>query len=229
MNHNWIKWPLLEGFSKSATKILQKIIGAASTSPAQAMLATMVIGLVQVASGLVAGKLFRKKLIASGKDILGAFFYGVLFGTATILTFVIFLLGGQVGVNTFIITLAIVPGLLIDWFYFDRKIASRQWLGIVVAIIAGYAILDFPKTAEVARFPLWVWLSFIVMLLLAINQGITQKLKNINPVILNFWGGLAMTVLSFAGLVIFGPIDLLAVTRSFWLLSILTAFIFVLI
>lgn len=56
--------------------------------------------------------------------------------------------------------------------------------------------------------PLWIWLSFIIMFLLAFNTGVARRIKNINPLAKNFWGGLTTFILSLTGLIFLGKLNL---------------------
>jgi drug/metabolite transporter (DMT)-like permease len=52
--------------------------------------------------------------------------------------------------------------------------------------------------------PTWVWLSFAGMMSVAINQGITQGVKKVDPMFKNFWGGLMSLILSPIVLIFMG-------------------------
>jgi drug/metabolite transporter (DMT)-like permease len=82
----------------------------------------------------------------------------------------------------------------------------RQYIGILVAILAGYTVINTPSLTDIKTMPLWVWLTVLNMLGVAINQGITQKIKSIDPFVKNFWGGLTAVVLGLACL-FFVPLD----------------------
>jgi drug/metabolite transporter (DMT)-like permease len=205
----WMKWTFLEAVSKTLTKTLSKLIGQLSVIPAHAFLATFVMGLVQTIGGFMMAKTKRVKIITDAGSIFGACMFGFFATVAGVLGFTVFFLGGDMGVNTFVITLAIVPGALIDVIFFKHSLTPRKWLGVGVAVLAGYSILGWPSLAEVVALPIWVWLSFIMMMSVAINQGITQKIKKIDPFVKNFWGGFTTMVLALAGLLFLGATDLL--------------------
>jgi len=78
----------------------------------------------------------------------------------------------------------------------------RQWLGLCIAILAGYSILGWPSLSAFLVLPLWVWLSFANTLPVAANQGITRAIKRIDPFVKNFWGGLTTLVLCLAATIV---------------------------
>jgi len=200
MGERWMRWTFLEAITKTSSKILQKVVGRVSVTLAHAFFATMVIGVVQVITGFIVTRLQKKSLWGDTQGIVGACLFGFFAVIATTLAFTVFLLGGDIGVNTFIITLSIIPGALIDRFCFGHKLSNRKWVGVGVAVLAGYSVLGWPALSEVAKLPLWVWLSFGITFSVAINQGITQKVKKVDPFVKNFWGGLTTVVLCLASI-----------------------------
>lgn len=204
IGEKWMKWTFCEASTKTASKILQKVIGNVSASLTHTFLATLIIGLVQIVAGLVMTRLQRVRLLGDRVNIIGSCLFGFFAVISTVLAFGAFYYGGDLGVNTFIITLSIIPGALIDRFFFNHKLNGREWLGVFVAVLAGYAILGWPSLAEFTKLPLWVWLSFGTMCSVAINQGITQKVKKIDPFVKNFWGGLTTVILCLVVLIVFG-------------------------
>jgi len=227
----WMKWTLLEACTKTASKVLQKVVGNVSSTVAHTFFATFVVGLVQVVSGYIACRRRKTKIMTDWQSILGACLFGCFAVISTVLGFAVFLLGGDMSINTFFITLSIVPGALIDRFCFGHKLESRAWIGVLVAILAGYAILDWPSLQEVIKMPLWVWLSIATMFSVAINQGITQKVKKIDMFVKNFWGGLTAVILGGLGVIILGQsklfIDFSVDMRKLWIVSIAIGFIVV--
>lgn len=122
----------------------------------------------------------------------------------TVLGFAVFYCGGDVGVNVFIITLSIIPGAIVDQLFFGHHLNLRQWLGVGVGILGGYAVLGTPSLQELKSMPLWVWLSFGVMLGATLNQVITQKIRKADIFLHNFWGGLMTVVLCLTALSLLG-------------------------
>lgn len=205
----WMRWTLAEAGTKTASKILQKVIGAVSTTVAHTFFATLVVGLVQTIGGLAVTRARGTPILTDKESIFGSCLFGFFAVISTVLSFSVFLFGGDMGVNVFIITLSIIPGALIDRFFFGKKLSWREWLGVLVAILAGYSVLGWPSFSGVFAFPLWVWLSFGVACSVAINQGITQKVKKVDPFVKNFWGGLTTVALCLFGVVVLGSAKLL--------------------
>lgn len=205
----WMKWTMLESVTKVASKIFQRLIGVAAASVAHTFLATAIVGLVQTIGGFLMARTKHQKILVDGESILGACLFGLFATISTILGFTVFFFGGDVGINTFIITLSIVPGALIDVFFFKHPLSTRQWLGVALAVLAGYSVLGWPSLTDALNLPIWVWLSLGIMLLSALNQGITQKIKKIDPFVKNFWGGFTTLVLSVIGLCFLGATELL--------------------
>lgn len=208
MGEKWMLWTLAEAGTKTGSKLLQKVVGNVSSTFAHTFFATLIIGLIQVISGFLVTRRSGVPLFKDRVGILGSCLFGFFAVVSTVLGFAVFLLGGEVGINTFIITLSIVPGALIDRFGFGKKLSGREWLGIAVAIFAGYSMLGWPSPATALKLPLWVWLSLGITFSVAINQGITQKVKKVDPFVKNFWGGLTTIVLCLIGMVVLGSLNL---------------------
>lgn len=231
MGERWMLWTLLEASTKTSSKLLQKIVGTVSTTVPHTILATMIIGIVQtVIGGLIA--ISRKtNLFQDWRAIGGACLFGIFAVIATGLSFMAFLYGGDMGVNTFIITLSIVPGAFIDSLYFRHHLNMRQWSGIGLAILAGYSVLGWPSFQEVAELPLWVWCSLGTMISVAVNQGITQSVSRIDPFVKNFWGGLSTVLLCILLLAALGQLGLVFERTpqmvTLWRSSVLIGFIVV--
>lgn len=227
VGEEWMKWTLGEAVAKTGAKLLQKSVGQLSATFGHTYAATLVIGLVQVIYAVSR----RGSILDAPKHILGSIFYGIAFSAATILTFLVFANGGDVGVNTLIVTLAIVPGALIDYLFFGISLNPRKILGILSALGAGYLVLGLPSFEEIFNLPFWVQLSFLVMLALAVMQWITRWIREIHTVTLNFWGGLSTIFISLAGLFWLEQANLLfdfsSVMQKFWLLSLGVGIFFV--
>lgn len=204
MGEKWMIWTLLEAGTKTSSKLLQKVVGNVSSTLAHVFFATFVVGIVQVVAGFIMVKSRGKKFFPNAMNVLGSCLFGFFAVASTVLALTVFLLGGDVGVNTFIITLSIVPGAMIDKVFFGHPLNSRQWLGVAVAILAGYSILGWPSLSHFLGLPLWVWLSFCNMMTVAINQGITQRIKDVDPFVKNFWGGATTVILCALGIIALG-------------------------
>lgn len=232
MAERWMGWTLGEAGTKTVSKMLQKVIGNVSQTIGHTFFATALVGFVQVIAGYIMAKRRAKKLVPDWQGVLGSCLFGLFATLSTVLCFYVFALGGDMTINTFIITLAIVPGAIIDWLFFKHKLNFREWGGVVLAVFAGYAVLGWPSLKEILALPLWVWLSVIVMFSAAINQGITQKVKKIDPYVKNFWGGLITLLLALVGVFLSRSanlfVDVSAGMQKFYLVSIAIGFIVVL-
>lgn len=226
IGEKWMRWTLLESGTKIASKLLQKLIGLAATTPAFTVVASFTVGLIQTIAGFVAVKKQGKSIFPYRRQVLGSIIFGTLATFSTIGVFLVFYLGGDIGVNTFIITLGIVPGAFIDRIFFGHKLTYRQWFGVALAVLAGYAVLGFPAAKGLMALPGWVWLSFAIMGSNTINQGITQKVKDVDPMVKNFWGGATNVILSVAALAAIGSLgsllDFSPGARKLWLAAPLT-------
>lgn len=231
MAEKWMGWTLAEAGTKTGSKMLQKVIGNVSTSGSCAVFCSMIVGLIQTVAGFLVVKKQGKKMFPDRGSVMGAILFGLFATFSTIVPYTIFILGGDIGVNTFIITLSIVPGALIDRYIFSHKLSWRQWAGIGVAVFGGYSVLGWPSLTSFLKMPLWVWLSFAVMLANAINQWITQQVKRIDPFVKNFWGGLTNLVISFGVLVAIGSLSIITdfspPLRKLWLVSVISGFIII--
>ncbi|MCD4761585.1 hypothetical protein K8R32_01360 [bacterium] len=229
MFKSWMKWTFLEALTRTISKVFQKIIGTISHTFGHVLFAALIVGFVQVIGGFILAKVKHQKIITDIGSIAGSCLFGFNACLCTILPFYVFVLGGDIGINTFIITLSIIPGALIDVIFFKHKLELKQWMGIFIAVFAGYFILGTPSLSEFMSMPLWVWLSFIIAIIIAINQGITQKIKKIDPFVKNFWGGLTTLVISFIALSFWGSLDLLTnfspQIQKLWLASIVVGLI----
>jgi drug/metabolite transporter (DMT)-like permease len=191
----WTIWAILEGVSKTASKVLQKYTGVASSHWGDTFLATAVIGIVQLISGLIVSKTKRINLITDRYTIIGCSLFGLNAVLITVLGFAVFLYGGDMGVSTFIVSLAIIPGAIFDQSIFNHKVSKLEWLGIFIAVLGGITVLQIKSFDTILNFPLWVWMSFGMTILSALGQVITQKINKVDPFVKNFWGGLVTCVL----------------------------------
>jgi len=231
VGERWMRWTLAEAGTKTSTKLLQKVVGVTASSWINAVFATTVISIVQVLVGLSVVTRQGKSLFPGVSQVTLSCAFGFVAFVMTTLSFVVFVFNGDIGVNTFIITLSIVPGAIIDRVFFGHKLNFRQWMGVLMAIFAGYAVLDFPSLSQAFKSPTWVWLSLATALLAAVNQGITQKNKAVDPFVKNFWGGLTTLISGVVSLLIVGSLsvftDFSVSMQKIWLISALMGFIIV--
>jgi len=223
IGEKWMLFAIGEGGAKTASKMLQKVIGKASLTWGYVFFASLVVELIKVVSGFCISKSRGKSLIGDRRLAIGACWAGFFGFVSTILSFGVFTFNADIGVNTFIITCSIIPGALIDRFYFSHGLRRRQWFGIAVAIFAGYAVLGWPPLSKLLTLPVWVWMSLAIMCSTAISQGIVQRIKDIDPLVATFWSGLTASACSLVGVLLLGTIHLFGdfshSMRSLWLSS----------
>lgn len=195
-NTEWRLWTLGEAFAKIISATLQKQIGIASHTPVGVVLGNLVIGFVQV----IASFLFLLKAGRTPKDspkhILFSCMFGMFAFTSTMFSLSAYRLGGPMSVVVFIITLSIIPGAFIDMIFFKHRLVLRQWTGVLVGIAGAYLVLGAPNLRELSGLPTWAFLAFGTACTTAVNQGFAQKIKGIDPMVKNYWGGFTTAVLA---------------------------------
>lgn len=200
----WIKWALAEAGFRTVSMTLQKVIGNISRGLPQVVVSTLVIGAMQCLAASIVLRTKRINPLPGNILVLGSVLFGVGAFVNTVIAFMAYVYGANIAVYTFITLLAIVPGAMIDRVFFSERLIARQYMGIAGAIIAGWLILKTPSLAEVTLLPVWVWLGIANAFGLAVNQGISRRVKNVNPWVKNFWGGLTTFILCLTALAIFG-------------------------
>ena len=200
----WLKWAVAEAGFRTVSMTLQKVIGGLSHGLPQVVVSTTVIGAIQCLAALIVLRIKRINPLPGNALVLGSVLFGVGAFVNTVIAFMAYVYGANIAVYTFITLLAIVPGAMIDRVCFKERLMVRQYLGIVAAVAAGWLILRMPSLEEMVLLPIWVWLGIINACGLAINQGISRGVKNVNPWVKNFWGGLTTFILCLTALAIFG-------------------------
>ncbi|OHA20238.1 MAG: hypothetical protein A2836_00910 [Candidatus Taylorbacteria bacterium RIFCSPHIGHO2_01_FULL_45_63] len=213
----WTRWTALEGGAKVVVRVLQKVLGDATTTLGGVMSVIVLMGSAQFLIGMVGLWRLRGVVTSDRRGKIGSILFGISSVFCNICALEAFQYGGSIIVITFITTLSIVPGAFLDCLWFGHKITKRQWCGISIGLYAGYAILGFPSFREAAKFPLWVWLAFGNMAGLVLNQWIVQSIKEIHPYAKNVWGGGATVALALL-IMVFSP-EWARFTIPLWLLS----------
>ena len=232
MAEPWMKWAMAEGGTKTLSRLLNKYVGIASGTFAGSLAAYAVVSAIQMLGGLAGTTIRGRSIFISPPQLLGAALFGITASIMSVLAVFSFTYeGADVGITTFIVTMSIIPGALIDWVFFKHPLSPRQWLGIAVFIAAGYAVLNFPEIRTLLVLPPWVWLTFGIALLGAVNEGITQwqaqrKIDPLDPLVNNFWIGLTSVLTSGGALVVFGGLHSISqLPGRFWLGSAAIGFI----
>ncbi len=216
IGERWMRWTLLEAFTRVLHRIPQKLASNVAASLGHSFLTTFIVGVVQTGLGFGAARGLKKPIMAPKDQIIGSCAFGVGAVIALTLGNFSFQLGADIGIYTFIVTLSIVPGAVFDHFGVFRpkdwprkRLAAREWAGVGVALFAGHAVLGWPSLSAFLAMPTWVWLALVVPFVLAVNQGITQRIKDVNPFVKNFWGGATTVALCLVGLTATGSLALL--------------------
>lgn len=195
VKNSWAKWSIVESFVRVISNALQKSIGDLLQSAGAVFYGTAAMGLVQMVLGFALAKTTKQKIIVSRQEIVGSVAFGAM-ATACIALSFLALRDGLLSLHIFITTLGIVPGAIIDRAVFGHKLGKLQITGIALGVLAGYVALECPSLSEIKELPLWMLFSFLAMMGMTINQAITQKIKDINPLVKNFWGGMVIFLLA---------------------------------
>lgn len=190
----WMRWTVLEAAAKTAVRVLHKLLGSATTNVPGIMGVIAIDGAVRWIMGIYARSRLPERMTSDAGAKLGAVAFGCGALVCNISAMEAFQHGGPVITVTFIGTLSVIPGALLDRFWFKHALGMRGWVGVGIGVLAGYAILGFPSLSEVMRLPLWVWFAFGNTLGLAFNQFIVQCTKRIHPYEQNMWGGGALFI-----------------------------------
>ncbi|OGY44833.1 MAG: hypothetical protein A3J62_02435 [Candidatus Buchananbacteria bacterium RIFCSPHIGHO2_02_FULL_38_8] len=198
----WIRWAAAEGGTKASNSLISKFIGVATGSFFGAVVASLVVAIIQMIGGLIGARVQRRSLSLMPQQFLGVIAFGTIATLMSWLIVYVFVFpDSDLGVVVFLISLSIIPGAFIDRLFFGQPIRSHQWLGITIFLLAGYAILGFPSLYMLINIPIWVIISLVLALLLAINEAITEfqahfDAAELYPMVNNFWIGLTNVVLS---------------------------------
>ncbi len=195
-SNSWRVWTLGESLTKITSASLQKMIGLSSSTGVGVALGTFVIGLVQVMFGWFMRAKSGKSVWDTKRHILFSCLFGAFAFMSTMFGLTAYRLGGEVSVVVFIITLSIIPGAIIDTVFFKHRLSTRQWFGVLIGIVGAYLVLGMPGLSAAAKFPTWALFALGITFTVAINQGFTQRIKGIDPMVKNFWGGLTTAVLA---------------------------------
>lgn len=223
----WSGWALAEAGAKTSNNLISKYLGLVTGTFFGAVLSSLLAAIVQTVGGFIGAHITRSPLKVTAKQLAACLSFGVIAAISGWLIVYIYVYpGADIGVVTFIITGSIVPGTIIDRILFDHKLRLRQWLGIIIFLTAGWAILDFPSIGGLFHLPIWVILALLLSLNAAINEIITQyqgyeKVAPIHPMVNNFWVGLTTIVASSIALAFVAELisQLSILPAAYWLSS----------
>jgi len=221
-----MKWGAGEGCIRTVTRLLQKLIGGIAKSAEGVLLTTLLNGLVQIVVGFIGSRKRDQEIFTESKLIVGGVLIGVISTGMMFLSLLAFTYeGADIGIVTFMVSLSILPGALLDWIFFKTHLVPRQFLGLCVYALAGYSVLNFPDLKAFLGLPAWVIISFGIALLFAINEAITRKIRKMDPLVNNFWTGTTQVAIVGIALLIIWSISGLEIIHQlpvkFWPLSIL--------
>lgn len=224
----WRLFAVAEGFFKTISAILQKMVGVAMGTLEMGCIAAAFIGAVQAASGFCWALTKRdpevfRALIPSVRDVLGLVLLGFFAGIfGTVLSIYSFTLGADMGVRTLLLSASIVPASVAAAFMWPQtdSLDLRQYGGIGVFLIAMWAMLGFPDMSQLLALKSWVWLVLLMALVAAGSELLSRVMAlRFSAWANNFWVGISTTFFSLVGLVVLalqGEVTL-TLTRTFTL------------
>lgn len=227
MNLNRNKWKgfaVGEGIAKTASNTLSKTLGITGATFDTSIFTTFIIGVVQMIGGLALAFVHKESLFPGKKLILGSVLFGILAFIITVaglyaLTFP----DADIGVFVFITLFGLLPGAFIDHIFFKTPLTLRQWLGVAVFLLGAYGMLNFPSLGEILELPTWIWITFIIPVGMAVNEGITRAISiksASNPFVNNFWIGTTTAILGIVWMIAAGTLGIFTtVPTSFYVLS----------
>lgn len=201
MAGKWMAFGVAEGGTKAASRTISKTIGFSSGSILGVVLANGIGGLIQMLGGWAIAKQQKTSVKVTRGQLTGAVMFGLVATAMGIIgTYAFTYEGADVAVTTFIVISSIIPGALVDHIFFGHRLNLRQWLGIGVFLLAGWAILDFPGSKDLVNLPAWVLWTMLLPFLAVVNEAITQwqgqnKVK-LGTMANNFWIGLTSVIAS---------------------------------
>ncbi len=213
----WMRWTLGEALARTVSVSFVNVAGRVTNTVGQSFLGTLVIGLVQMIGGATFARVAKVSLLP-GRDLVGwCFVFGFFSVGQTVLLFLIFAQGGDMGVVVFIVTLSMIPGALVDWLWLRRaRLTTRGWMGVFIGALALWSMLDFAGWNNLPVGSAWMLMAFGIMFMITINQAVTYKVRAINPHVKNFWVGLFTILLCAPSLFL---VDLANLPLRFWSVS----------
>lgn len=201
---SWEKWAVGEGLMKTASAVLQKVAGIAINVPALATAYSLIIGIAQFLSGVIGKRSDLRALMLPIDQIIWPITFGFFASIANVLGPVAFMYDADLTARTLLVLCSVIPGAFIGMAFFGEKYDGFQWLGILVFLASAWAIMDFPVWDSAGGVPVWVWITLVVTLTNAINEGVTKKAAlKLTPWVNNFWIGASTIFWSGLGLVVF--------------------------
>ena len=224
---------VIEGLAKTLGGVFQKLIGTSLKAlPISAgCLAYMIAECVKVVVSLTGRRLMTPgaPFFPSFPFVAYACLFGIVASLMTVGGIYTFLIGADLPTRTLLIVATPVAAMIIQPIFFPVKIEwSRQIPGLVIFLFAAFIMLGSPQDLS---FDLWVWLTFVIMVLAALNGVITKKGTEAKEYVVkrlgedapehsaqvwNFWTGVSAVIFSFAGFLALGAtVDLTIAVETF--------------
>ncbi|MFH1523275.1 MAG: DMT family transporter [Patescibacteria group bacterium] len=225
---SWIYWAWGEAVAGAISLLIMKKAGLKMEIIDQVIIMVLALSLFQVLISLIIAWIRGEKLFYRRRDFFWLSLFGIVIFFIDILAFVVFNLGGKMIIFSFIFSLSIIPGAVLDRFWFKKEFSKRQFIGIGVAILATYSMFNWPEIGGInamRMLPLWIWLSIVASFFAAAIQGISFKIKDTtSPLVMNILGGSMVVMLALLILTARGNLSLLVSTDPpyplLWMLSI---------
>ena len=197
----WIAWAVGEGFFMGLMKFGQGFVGGQSPTLWHVILATGIVGMIQMTTGfgVVAAK--KKEFHVNEKYLMGSLGLGLAMSGATFCAFAALRAGADMGANTFIgNALVIIPAAFIGRWSFRERVGARQWIGVALGL-AGAVFVTVPALGAGGGYAWIAWSlgTLFCATLMRVIQKYLAKLGNaglppLHPGQMLFWGGVSMTL-----------------------------------
>lgn len=207
---SWIKFAIGEGLIGSTSTVFSKLIGRIMGTIGMGCIAGVIIGFIQMISGWLGSKTSSKKLlfVPDKHSIVWAIIFGFMASMFGIIWYLyIFTLGADMGIATLFIMGSIIPGALIGKILWRDDLGLMHIMGVIVFLLAAWAMLNFPSLDMLLKLPIWVPAVLVLTFTQSINEALSRKASiKLNHWINSFWVGLStifFCVLVFIILVLF--------------------------
>ena len=178
--NEWLAWAGAEALARTGSITTVKGVGLSFGSLGEGVLSTLIIGFVQMVGSALVARAQSFRIWLGARFFLLCALFGASSTVQTVIPFVAF--GAQADLTLYlfiVVALSIVPGAIIDAFFFGNKFGWRSSLGIASAIVGGYVMFGLPSLQELGAMPWWISWAFLAMFLFAANQGLTKALAGL--------------------------------------------------
>lgn len=186
---SWMKFAVGEGLTKTTSSVFGKLIGRIMGTLEMGCVAGIIIGFIQMIFGFSGSK--KSLLVPNKRSIMWAIVFGFMasiFGT--VWGFYTFTLGADIGIRTLLIMGSIIPGALIGRIFWRDSLGLPHISGIMIFLLAAWAMLDFPSLNMLWKLPIWVPAVLVITFTQPINEVLSRKASaELNHWVNNFWVG----------------------------------------